>query len=327
MCASSGQQQQQQPQDVQAVAVSGTPGLSPEQAQHRARHRHQSSQPWPSIMPAATRGLGSASMMHEAACPVCPFQKHARTPTSQSGACMASGRWRLPQPHDHAHHRSAWRSDAGPPACRSMRQTCSCFRTLCPQSILLQAASQQAAAPRPAQASHSQMGQAQRSLQLLLHWAGPEVQRLRSHGSLQAHPATEQQRPAGLPQPGGRCAQGSSLVSCKLRGTRLCPAQVLLLSQRYGWRGAAFPGCVQLCTHMRGGAAEDAAAWLEGFCRHLLLAGNAEQLDCAVGAFMLRFTRRGAAGRCHLCQQGYRIPEAGPRSAVSGCYQAAVAQR
>ena len=92
-----------------------------------------------------------------------------------------------------------------------------------------------------------------------------------------------------------------SMVSSKLQGTHLPPASVLQLSQASGVPGgAAYPGCVQLCTHMSGGSLADVARSLERHCQQLLLGSQAQHLDCAVGAFTLRFTRHGACRAADL---------------------------
>ena len=105
-------------------------------------------------------------------------------------------------------------------------------------------------------------------------------------------------------QPAQQAAAGEAqdlgyLVSCKLHGTQLSSAQVLQLSRSFGQPGAAYPGCVQLCTHMARAPVPEAALYLEAFCRHLLLASRAQQLDCAVGAAVLRFLHTG--GPLLLC--------------------------
>lgn len=86
-----------------------------------------------------------------------------------------------------------------------------------------------------------------------------------------------------------------SMVSNKLRGTQRSPAEMLRLSQAAGQPGgAAYSGCVQLCSHMPGGSLADVARRLERHCRLMLAGSQAEHLDCSVGGYTLRFTRQGA---------------------------------
>ena len=155
---------------------------------------------------------------------------------------------------------------------------------------LLQAVPQQAAAPRQQAAAprSPQILEVERILQQLLQLANSQPSSSMQLLGAQVVPADPS------------CSSGFiqipfSMVSSKLQGTQLPAASVLQLSQASGVPGgAAYPGCVQLCTHMSGGSIADVATSLERHCKQLLLGSQAEHLDCAVGAFTLRFTRQGA---------------------------------